>query len=994
MEPLLFAGIVLTILYFFLAKKDFVKSIYYLIPLLPLDNRIYFNWGLERATPARWALLGIIAWYLLSFTLKNLVVIKSLRSLKSLRLETRITEDKFLFLLLIVWLIRLVSTAWSLDIPASLNINIFFTEILLLYIVLRKAFFLSGEKFLYNCLFIYFVTGVVLAGFTPIQYYFYKFQGRILPGVWPLPNSPVRIGSLFWDVNHYGAFAATIVFLSFSYLVTTAKKYLPLLVPATILVVVSFVATLSRSAFIGFGVGLSAYILGLAFGHRLKALFLGIVTILIIVSSGFCLVNLGFVKIPKRLVERFSSLNFSYRVWDSSINAHSALILGSWQILEDNPVIGGGYGSFDKRFRETPIAKDYFELDPVKDAKIPAHSVWFEPLSATGLVGTVPFYFLIGTLFLALAYRLRKSLQNKERNSIIILGVFAGLVSIFTSGVFYSYNLEFFYFFVFIAVFLSWHNLQKIKLSTKDIGIVTFLVVLAGSFIFYKLGRPALSDWDESIYALISENILHLKGDAFALVWRENALRDGNGYWFEKPPLYMWLTAFTYFIFGINEFSARFVSAIAGVAGVLAVYLFGKKMFSEKIGIISAVVLATTTHWIFQSRNGTLDILTAVWILLAMYSFWKSQKTQTSWKWVGIFLGLVAMTKGAVVAIPIAVLSLFVLVDFIFLKNKLYRLKHFLTIILWFLIIAVPWHAIEIIRFGREFIDSYFLYHILERSQGIEGHTQDFWWYLVVLKVWFRHWAVVLIPSLVFSIYTVVSNRFSKEQKRPLVFLILWGFVTFLILSISKSKIQWYLVPIYPPLAILVGWFICWALDRITSVSFTRLWKNISFIALVFVITIASVFLLIRWKSMWFLDDVNRDIATLGATVSELNDDSAFLPRKSAVYFYNMSPGPAYFYILRFSRPVSGNELSDMIKSPKGKAFMAISSESSYKKLLVKYPSSRIMVYRKEGDFVLFGKDWLTVPPIFTQQPYQITPAEYDPFYFEKEMFGSKWFNE
>jgi len=981
MDPLLFAGITLTILYFFLAKRDFVKSVYYLIPLLPLDNRIYFNWGFERATPARWALFGIICWYLFSSVFLNR---KLLKGRKIPKLITIFTEDKFFFLLLIVWFIRLLSTAWSLDIPSSVSINIFFTEILLLYLVIKRAYLTAGDKFLYKCLTIYFLTGMVLALFTPIQYYFYKFQDRILPGVWPLPKSPVRLGSLFWDVNHYGAFASTVVFLGLSNLITASKKLKLLLVPAFILVVVSFIATLSRSAFIGFGVGVLVLVAGLIVGRKVKILLISALAIVILIGSGFYIVNAGFVKVPKRLLERFSSLNFSYRVWDSSINAHSALILGSWQILEDNPIIGGGYGSFDKRFRQTPVAYDYFELDPVKDAKIPAHSVWFEPLASTGLVGTVPFYLLIGVLFLALFRKVKESLKDGQRESIIALGVLSGLVSIFTSGIFYSYNLEFFYFFVFIAVFLSWNNLQAIKLSPKDIGIITFLVVLAGSFIFYKLGRAALADWDESIYALISENILHLKGDAFALVWRENALRDGNGYWFEKPPLYMWLTAFTYFIFGITEFSARFVSALAGIGGVLAIYFFGKKMFSEKVGIISAIVLATTTHWVFQSRNGTLDILTAVWILLAMYSFWKSQETQKGWKWVGVFLGLTAMTKGAVVAIPIAVIAFFIVVDSLILKSKSYKIKYFLIIILWFLIIALPWHVIEIIRFGRGFIDSYFLYHILERSKGIEGHNNDFWWYLIVLKVWFRQWAVVLVPSTLYALYLVLSKKVTLEQKRPLIFLFLWSLITFLVLSISKSKIQWYLIPIYPSLALIIGWFIS------SIFKFNRR----LFLVLVLIMTVGSFILLVNWKNMWLAEDVNRDIATLGKSVSELNDEHSFLPRKSAVYFYNMSPGPAYFYITRFSRPVSSNEIEDMFKSSKGKAFMAIAKESSYNKLLNKYPNKQVMVYKREGDYVMFGKDWLVVPPEFAQQPYQISPLEYDPYYFEKSMFGSKWFDE
>ena len=997
MEPILFAGIILLILYFLLARQDFVKSIYYLIPLLPLDNRIYFNWGFERATPVRWALVGVILFFLFS-SARRFGKLKLLKSLKELRHS--LGKDKFLGLLVVVWLIRLLSTIWSLDFASSVNINIFFTEIVLLYLVLKKAFLEKGQEFVAKSLKIYFLTGVILALWSPVQYWFYKFQDRVLPGVWPLPNSPVRIGSLFWDINHYGAFAVTIVFLGVAYLLSVKRKKAIFILPAFLITAISLGMTLSRSAFIGFAGGFFVFICGMFYGRRIKQILLGLAVLLTILGIGFLAIDRGVVKVPKNLYERFFSLNFSYRVWDDSINAHSALILGSWQILEDNPVIGGGYGSFDKKFRLTPNIKDYFSLDPVEDAKIPAHSVWFEALSATGFVGAVPFYLLIGLLFASLYQKTLVVLKLGKSLSLIPLGVLCGLTAIFLSGIFYSYNLEFFFFFVFIALFLSWDEYQKINLNYKTALIITFLVTLAGSFIFYKLGRPALADWDESIYAQISHNILHIKGDAFALVWREDALRDGKDFWFEKPPLYIWLTSFTYFIFGVNEFAARFVSALAGVFGVLVVYFFGRKIFGERIGVLSAVVLATTTHWIFQSRNGTLDVLTSLWILCVMLFFWLARNNPKKWKWVGIFLGLTMMTKGPIVAIPIISLVIFVLLDLLVFKSLSYRLRDTGKIILWFLIIAVPWHAVEIIRFGKEFIDSYLFYHILERSRGIEGHQNDFWWYLIVLKVWFRQWFVILIPSLILGLFAIFARDTKREVRKPLLFLVVWSLVTFLVLSASSSKIQWYLIPIYPPLSIIVGWFLIKAYSliedkfKIFNFKFLVDLKIIKYIVFVLIITVASIFLEFRWKSMWVAEDVNRDIAVLGATVSELNDDPSFLPRKVPIYFYSMSPGPAYYYIQRFSRPVAQNQIEDMIKSPSGKAFMAMTKESSFKKLMVKYPNPHIMVYKKEGDYVLFGKDWPQVSANFAPQFYPINPSEYDPYFFEKELFNSKWLNE
>jgi len=977
-------GIILGALYFFLAKKSITSAFYFLLPLIPLDNRLYFAFGFERATPARWAILGISLWFVFSFlknTLKNKTNIIS-------KIKLEILEDKILGLFILTALIRIASLIWVPDFIGSLSLNAFFLEIFLLFLIARSVFKKEGLNFIYKSLIIYAFSGFILSLWSPVQYYFYKVHDRILPGVWPLINTPVRIGSLFWDINHFGAFSATCLFILISSLfVFKGKKKLIVIFPL-IVTGIAFFMTVSRSAFIGFFGGIVVFLLGLLFSKKYKIILGLVFSLVLLIGSFLFLEQKGVIKVPQKLYERFFSLNFSYRVWDDSINAHSALILGSWQILEDSPIIGSGYGSFDTSFRKTPVAKEYFEFDPVKDAKIPAHSVIFEPLSATGFLGGSVFYILIFLIIFYLAKSAVFLLLQNNKNSFLYLGVLSGVVSILVSGIFYSYNLEFFYVFIFMGIFMGYQYHNKYKVSYKTIFALIFLITLAGSFIFYKLGRATLADWDESIYAQISHNILHIKGDPFAFVWREDYLRDGKGFWFEKPPLFIWLTSLTYFTFGVNEFSARFVSAISGVFGVIFLYFFGKNLFGRKAGILAGIILATTTHWIFQSRNGTMDIMASLFILFSLYSFWNAYKGLWKFRYTGIFLGLTILTKGPVVIIPALTILLFVIYDFFQSRKFPISAKNIFVTLFWILLISLPWHLVEIYRFGQEFIDTYFWYHILERSKGIEGHQNDLWWYLVVIKVWFRQWFVVLIPSVIWALKAVFLEK-NQATKQPLILVTIWATVTLATLSLSSSKIQWYIVPIYPALALIVAWF----LQEVLKIVEVKIKSSAFFVSLILA-TGASIYLLISWKSMWIAEDASRDIAILGSQVSELKDADHFLPRKAPIYFYNMAPGPSYFYIQRYSRPVSQNQIEDMVKSSLGKAFMAIGKESSFNKLKNKYQQSRIAIYKKEGDYVLFGKDWLSVPTQFNLQNYQVPVSVYDPFYFEKELFGSKWINE
>ncbi|MDP8259085.1 MAG: glycosyltransferase family 39 protein, partial [Candidatus Aadella gelida] len=96
-------------------------------------------------------------------------------------------------------------------------------------------------------------------------------------------------------------------------------------------------------------------------------------------------------------------------------------------------------------------------------------------------------------------------------------------------------------------------NSEETKIK-RDILIL--LAVTAFVFIF-RLGSGSLSSWDEAFYAEVSREITG-SGNWIDLTWTGVP-------WSDKPPLYMWMTACFYKIFGINEFSARFFSAIAGI---------------------------------------------------------------------------------------------------------------------------------------------------------------------------------------------------------------------------------------------------------------------------------------------------------------------------------------------------------------------------------------------------------------------------------------------
>lgn len=79
------------------------------------------------------------------------------------------------------------------------------------------------------------------------------------------------------------------------------------------------------------------------------------------------------------------------------------------------------------------------------------------------------------------------------------------------------------------------------------------------------------------------------------------------------------LIGFAVRLFGSNEFAARLVPAVAGTISVPALYLIGRKLFSERAAILSAVLLAVSSYHIFFSQEARYYTLMMLLSMLAMW---------------------------------------------------------------------------------------------------------------------------------------------------------------------------------------------------------------------------------------------------------------------------------------------------------------------------------------------------------------------------------------
>src|SRR3989344_5952507 len=160
------------------------------------------------------------------------------------------------------------------------------------------------------------------------------------------------------------------------------------------------------------------------------------------------------------------------------------------------------------------------------------------------------------------------------------------------------------------------------KKYQNDIFIILFSLIIVPLF-FYNLGSTSLVDFDEAWYAEIARNIL---------VNRQPFLLSFNGSpYLDHPPLGFILIAISFLIFGINEFAARFPSALFGFSSVILLYFIGKNLFNRIVGIGAGLMLLSSVWFIFRSRSGNLDTVFLFFYLLTFYS---ALKVKNSKNWI------------------------------------------------------------------------------------------------------------------------------------------------------------------------------------------------------------------------------------------------------------------------------------------------------------------------------------------------------------------------
>lgn len=329
----------------------------------------------------------------------------------------------------------------------------------------------------------------------------------------------------------------------------------------------------------------------------------------------------------------------------------------------------------------------------------------------------------------------------------------------------------------------------------RSLAIVTILPAL----LLYPTLSFHLLEPDEGRYAEIPREMLQ-RGD-----WVVPHLQ-GQPY-LDKPPLMYWLVMLSYSIFGVHDWAARIVPALAVHVSILAVYLVGRRSVGERAAYWGSLALGVSPLFVSMGRLLILDGLLAACTTVALFAMFEAVRgSRVVWSWwlvAALATGLGILTKG-----PVAVL---LLVPPIWLHRRLSGascrigfgpLGAFLGVLL---LVNLPWYIAIGLR-APVFLRYFFWEHNVVRFVAPFDHIRPVWFYLPILLLGLLPVGVVA-PALIRHLLS--GSRRKLIQRTPeLGFFLIAGLWCVFFFSMSGSKLPTYILPAFPPLMLAIGAFI------------------------------------------------------------------------------------------------------------------------------------------------------------------------------------------
>lgn len=358
--------------------------------------------------------------------------------------------------------------------------------------------------------------------------------------------------------------------------------------------------------------------------------------------------------------------------------------------------------------------------------------------------------------------------------------------------------------------------------------LLAVAVVWFGNLEYRKLFHP-----DEGRYAEIPREMV---ASADWLTPRLNGIK-----YFEKPPLQYWATAAAYRVFGEAQWTSRLWTALSGFLAVLLTYAAGVRLSGPDAGLYAALLLVSSAGFVLGGHYNTLDMGLTFFLTLALVAFLFAQRDHQTRRGRALWMHVAwAAAAGAVLSKGLvgAVLPAGGLVAYTLLTRDfaVWRRLNPVTGVLLFLALAAPWF-VQVSLANPEFPRYFFIHEHFQRFLTTAHYRDQPWWFfLPVLVLGLLPWTT-LVPGGLAQAWRSESDGSGFRARR---FLLAYAGFILLFFSASSSKLEAYVLPMLPAIALLLG-------ERVAALQPGRLRRHLVFALTLGLVVLAAPIVLRRF---------------------------------------------------------------------------------------------------------------------------------------------------
>lgn len=278
---------------------------------------------------------------------------------------------------------------------------------------------------------------------------------------------------------------------------------------------------------------------------------------------------------------------------------------------------------------------------------------------------------------------------------------------------------------------------------------------------------------------------------------------DGNPHW-TKPPFTYWALAAGIEALGRNGWGLRAFNALAFIGMAMGVYGIGRALWDESTGLLAMLIAATAPFSVLGLNSISTDMPLALWETLAVLCFWLAMRTGRA-RYVNAMwasFGLAFLTKG-----PPGLLALLAILVFVWARRgrdggapRLARVEGIAA----FLVIAFGWYALQVARDPS--LARYLVHDELYGRMATGMHHRNARWFMPL---------VIYGPALTlglglwfFDAFPLGARAWRNRRVRRAAlspetgFALLWLTVPLVVLSMSRSRLPLYVLPLMAPAAL------------------------------------------------------------------------------------------------------------------------------------------------------------------------------------------------